>query len=76
MRGYGVDALCDRLELLSILYHEWGEMDRAIVLLVESQRLCESAGLPFEGGELLRDYLVEREPGLATVIRGESNRRN
>jgi len=76
LHGYGVDALCDRLELLSILYHDSGNLDRAIVCLVESQRICESASLPYEGNDLLMDYLDEREPGLVVVMRGESSRRS
>jgi hypothetical protein len=74
--GYGVDSLCDRLELLAILNHDLGNLDRAIVRLVESQRLCGSASLPFDGDDLLKDYLDEREPGLALVMNGESSRRN
>ena len=74
--GYGVDALCDRLELLSILYHDAGKLDRAIVHLVESQRLCQSAGIPFEGHDLLTDYLDEREPRLAVLLCGEPSQRN
>jgi hypothetical protein len=74
--GYGVDAVCDRLELLALLYHQSGNADRAIVLLVESRRLCESTGLPFEGNELLLDYLDERQPAFASIVHGGSKNRD
>ena len=68
LRAYRVENLCDRLELLSILYHDSGNLDRAIVLLAESKRLCEFAGLPFEGEDLLQEYLDERAPEFARLI--------
>jgi hypothetical protein len=69
LRGYGIETLCDRLDLLAILYHESGDPDRAIVALAESRRLAEAAGIPFEGGDLLREYLDEREPRMARLVR-------
>jgi hypothetical protein len=76
LHRYGVDAFADRLELLAILYHDSGNLESAIVRLVESKRLCEAAGLPFGGNELLTDYLDEREPRFAVFLRTESSRRN
>jgi hypothetical protein len=69
---YDPSDLCDRIELLAILYREVGNLDRAIVLLVESRQLCEKAGIPFEGKQLLQDYLEERNPNLAKVLQTQS----
>lgn len=66
---YGSDALCDRLDLLAMLYHDAGDLDRAIVLLVESKRLCESTGSSFGWEDLLQEYLDEREPRFAPLIK-------
>jgi hypothetical protein len=71
LRGYGIENLCDRLELLSILHHASGDLDRAIVVLAQSRRLAESADIPFEGEELLQEYLDEREPRFAQWNRKE-----
>jgi tetratricopeptide (TPR) repeat protein len=72
LTGYALEDLCDRLELLSLLYHDVGNLDRAIVLLVESKRLSESVGLPFSGENLLREYMDERDPLLARVLQTQS----
>jgi hypothetical protein len=40
--------------------------------LAESRHLAESAGVPFEGGDLLREYLTESEPRLVGLLREES----
>jgi hypothetical protein len=69
---YGTEDLCDRLDLLATLYHDVGDLDRAIVLLAESKRLCESTGSRFDGEDLLRQYLDEREPRFAKFVRKES----
>jgi hypothetical protein len=73
LRAYGIENLCDRLELLSILHHASGHLDRAIVVLAESRRLAESAGIPFEGEELLHEYLDECET-LRSLIGGTPDR--
>jgi hypothetical protein len=57
---YGIDDLVDRFDLLAMLYHEAGELDRAIVALVRSKSLCERFKLPFAGEDLLRGYLFEK----------------
>jgi hypothetical protein len=68
LQSYGIDNLCDRLELLAILYHDTGDLDHAIVLLAVSRRIAESAGFTFEGEDLLREYLDKRAPDLAKLI--------
>ncbi|HMC64179.1 MAG TPA: hypothetical protein VKI65_04505 [Gemmataceae bacterium] len=57
-RGY--DDLSDRLDLLAILYHDYGDLDKAIRTLEESQRLCKRHGIEFDGKDLLRDYRSEK----------------
>jgi tetratricopeptide (TPR) repeat protein len=59
MRHGGFDALSDRLDLLAVLYHDAGDLDRAIRTLRESRELCEEHGIKFDGADLLRDYLAE-----------------
>jgi tetratricopeptide (TPR) repeat protein len=51
--------LSDRLDLLAILYHDAGNLQKAIQVLKESRRLCRRHGIPFDGEDLLRDYLAE-----------------
>jgi len=60
LKRYDPSDLGDRLDLLAILYHDAGELDRAISVLHESQRLCEEHGIRFDGKDLLRDYLAEK----------------
>jgi hypothetical protein len=59
-QGYGHDGLSDQLDLLAMLYHDNGDLDKAISTLQESQRLCENHGLTFDGGDLLTEYLEEK----------------
>lgn len=58
-RDYGVIDLADRLDLLAILYHDAGDLDRAIAALMRSKWLCESFKVPFDSDDLLQDYLYE-----------------
>jgi hypothetical protein len=58
---YDSSDLSDRLDLLAILYHDHGELDRGIDTLERSRQLCEAHGIPFGGRALLRDYLRERK---------------
>ena len=64
--GYEVADLCDRLELLAILYHEAGDLKRAIAALKESRMRSRRAGIKFDGEDLMRDYSLELKPGLAS----------
>jgi hypothetical protein len=60
LRGYGHSDLSDRLDLLATLYHDSGNGEKALAILEESRRLCETHGLPFDGEDLLREYLEEK----------------
>ena len=75
LRGYGLEDLTDRLDLLGVLYHDSGNLDKAVSTLEQSKRICRQQGLPFDGADLLRDYGKEKsgldwnsrkEKGLAT----------
>jgi hypothetical protein len=57
---YGYDDLSDRLDLLATLYHAAGDLAKALKLLKESKKLCDRHGVPFDGGDLLQEYLEER----------------
>jgi hypothetical protein len=70
---YGTNDLVDRFDLLAMLYHDSGDLDRAILTLVRSKSLCERFGVPFEGGDLLREYLSEKDEvilRIASPLRG------
>ena len=58
---YGWNDLSDRLDLLAALYRECGDLDRAIHALRDSQRLCAKHGIPFDGQDMLDEYLREKE---------------
>ena len=60
-RQYDYRDLSDRLDLLAILYHDSGDLDRAIHTLRESKRLCEAHGIRFDGRALLDEYLTEKK---------------
>jgi hypothetical protein len=58
-RDYDYGDLSDRLDLLAVLYHDSGRLDRAIGTLRESKRLCAAHRIPFDGQDLLDEYLSE-----------------
>jgi hypothetical protein len=58
---YDVSDLSDRYDLLAILYHDAGNLDKAIQILRESEQLCKENGIRFDGKDLLRDYLAEKK---------------
>jgi hypothetical protein len=60
LRDYGYDDLSDRLDLLAVLYHDSGQLDRAVSTLETSRKLCERHGLAFDGEDLLQEYLEEK----------------
>ena len=60
LRNYGYDDLSDRLDLLAVLYHDNGDLDKAIKTLQESRQLCQEHGLEFDGGDMLEDYIEEK----------------
>ena len=51
--------LSDRLDLLAILYHDAGDLGKAIQILKDSRRLCRRHKIPFDGEDLLCDYRAE-----------------
>lgn len=59
LRGYEIADLADRYDLLAILYHDAGQLRKAIRTLWQSRELCELHGIKFDGKDLLRDYLAE-----------------
>jgi hypothetical protein len=58
---YGYDDLSDRLDLLAILYHDTGDLDRAIQTLRQTRQLCKRRGIVFDGLAILQEYLEEKE---------------
>lgn len=62
-RQYDYSDLSDRLDILATLYAEQGDLDRAVDLLHESKRFCESHKIPFDGQDLLDEYEQDWRPG-------------
>ncbi len=60
LKGYDISDLSDRLNLLAGLYHDSGDLDRAIKTLEESRQLCIRHGIAFDAEDLLGEYLKER----------------
>jgi tetratricopeptide (TPR) repeat protein len=58
--GYEFSDLSDRPNLLATLYHDRGDLDKAIRTLDESKRLCAEHGIPFDGVDILREYSEEK----------------
>ena len=59
LKYYGPADLRDRFDLLAILYHDAGQLKKAVKTLWQSRELCELHGVKFDGKDLLRDYLEE-----------------
>jgi hypothetical protein len=59
---YGYDDLSDRLDLLAVLYHDSGHLDKAISTLHESRQLCEKHGIKFDGEVIIQEYLEGVRP--------------
>jgi hypothetical protein len=59
LQDYGPADLADRYDLLAGLYHDAGQLRKAIKTLWQSRELCELHGVKFDGKDLLRDYLAE-----------------
>lgn len=64
LQDYGYDDLSDRLDLLATLYREHGNIDRAIATLLESKKLCETHRIKFDGGDILRECVREKQSPL------------
>jgi len=60
LRRYDFSDLSDRLDLLAILYHDAGDLEKAVQVLRRSKRLCEAHGIRFDGADILEDYTVKR----------------
>jgi len=61
LNRYGYADLSDRLDLLAILYHDSGNPSKAIAVLRESERLCKKHSIPFDGQDVLDEYLAESQ---------------
>ena len=61
LKHYDYPDLSDRLDLLAILYHDTGDLEQALRVLRQSKLLCENHGIPFDGKNLLEDYLAEKD---------------
>ncbi len=48
-----------------MLYHDSGDLDKALEALQESKRLCEEHGVKFDGDDILQEYLRERKEASA-----------
>ncbi len=57
---YNHADLSDRLDLLAVLYHDNGNLDKAIKTLQESKQLCKKHGINFDGEDILQEYLFEK----------------
>lgn len=51
--------LADRYDLLAILYHDSGQLKKAIQALWKSREICEEHGVKFDSTDLLKEYLQE-----------------
>jgi tetratricopeptide (TPR) repeat protein len=58
-RQYSHADLSDRLDLLAMLYHDGGDLEKAIKTLKEAKKLCEARGMEFGGEDALREYREE-----------------
>jgi hypothetical protein len=61
LKQYGYDDLSDRLDLLAVLYHDNGNLDKALSTLHASKRLCKKHGLKFDGEDMIQEYLEEKK---------------
>jgi hypothetical protein len=67
LRLYGYDDLSDRLDLLAVLYHDSGNLDKAISTLHESKQLCEKHGIKFDAEDIMQEYLEEKRARVHAV---------
>lgn len=73
LKDYGYGDLSDRLDLLATLYHDAGQIDKAIAILKESKKLCEKHRLPFDAEDVLQEY-TEEDKGLDKNLKPEFRR--
>lgn len=60
LKDYGYGDLSDRLDLLAVLYHDSGDLDKALSTLQESRQLCQKHGVKFDGEDLVKEYMEEK----------------
>jgi hypothetical protein len=72
-RQYSYADLRDELDLLAILYHDSGDLDKAISVLQKSKNLCQKHGIRFDGEDILREYLKERHVTTDVELRIEAS---
>src|SRR5262245_21857138 len=65
LHRYDFSDLSDRLDLLAGLYHDAGNLEKALQVLRRSKRLCKSHAIPFDGEDLLQEYTSEQKTALA-----------
>jgi len=70
-RLYGHEDLSDRLDLLATLYHDSGDLEKAIATLRESEQLCRRHGVSFDGSDVLEECLKEKRN--AALHNGRAN---
>jgi hypothetical protein len=67
-KAYGYDDLSDRLDLLAVLFHDSGDLERALRTLYESRQLCKQHGINFDGDDILKEYLAEQPQDQASRV--------
>jgi hypothetical protein len=59
LNGYDLGDLSDRLDLLAVLCHDNGQIDKAIETLKQSRKVSLENGSKFDGEDLLQEYQDE-----------------
>jgi tetratricopeptide (TPR) repeat protein len=57
---YSYADLSDRMNLLAVLYHDIGNLKRALELLHKSKKLCTRHAIAFDSTELIAEYSGEK----------------
>jgi hypothetical protein len=65
---YDYEDLRDRLYILASLYHENGDLERAIETLKTSRQLCLQRGLEFDWADVLREYEEEHNANISYAV--------
>jgi tetratricopeptide (TPR) repeat protein len=63
---HGYEDLSIRMDWLSELYHESGQIERAVETLQESKRLCAEHGVRFGAADLLREFSADLRKSIAS----------
>jgi tetratricopeptide (TPR) repeat protein len=75
LKQYGYDDLSDRLDLLAVLYHDSGDLDKALKTIKESKQLCAKHGIKFDAADILAEYLHEKRSSKKILTGVGSGRR-